>query len=137
MQNRPMHHDSIFPNVNTVGTGMQINTLVEVSAVPQMDVIGKSQARAVLNRSPPIHLEDQAVKNPPQAHSDGRGDPAEQSKQRLFKQIERKKRSGYPPRIPQAIEFSTLRPIDRRRYRLSIRSVHLARSQLATLPGIE
>ena len=87
-----MHHDSALPDLNSLGTGMQVHAFVQVNAMSKLDMVCKPQADPALDRSQAVHVQDEAINDATQAHADDRGDPAKQQEQRLFEDISEERR---------------------------------------------
>lgn len=84
VQDRAVHDTSLIPDSDTVGTGVDVNLLIEVNPASQPDEAGKPQPHPVLNCCGAVHPKDQAIQDPTQPKPDHRGDPADQSHHELL-----------------------------------------------------
>jgi hypothetical protein len=68
---------------------MDINALIQVTAMSQPDIAGKAQADIPLDRSLPLHGQDQAVEDRSHPNTGHRRYPARQRHDGLFEPISR------------------------------------------------
>lgn len=87
MEDGAVHHDGVGSDFNPAGTGVQVSALIQVSTVPEADVIGEAQTDAIFDGRPAVHAQDEAVKEATQANADDGRNPAEEEIYGLFKDI--------------------------------------------------
>lgn len=87
MEDGAVHHDGVGSDFNPAGTGVQVSALIQVSTVPEADVIGEFQTDAIFDGGPAVHAQDEAVKEAAQANANDGGNPAEEEIYGLFEDI--------------------------------------------------
>src|SRR5512138_563153 len=92
VQHRTMHDDAPRADLDPLRAGMQIDTFIEIRAMPQPDVIRKPQADAALDRRRAVHAQDQAIEDPAQSYPDDGRYPAKQEHNRLFEHVAKQRR---------------------------------------------
>jgi hypothetical protein len=85
MDNGSMHNKRVRTNFDPLRTGMQINTLIQVNASTEFDIIAHTQAHPILDRCQAIHTQNQSVEDSAYADTNNRGYPAKKCKEHLFK----------------------------------------------------
>src|SRR6266508_6956271 len=87
MQNSSMHNDGSRSNLDSLWTGMQIDTFIQINALTKLDMVRKPQADMAFNCRQTIHVEDETIKQPSQPNSNNGRDPCTQKVQKLFENI--------------------------------------------------
>jgi len=87
MQDRTVHHEATFSDVDSPGAGVEINRFIQVNTAAQSDETGKTETDSRLDSSDAVHLQDEPVGHCADGDADDCWDPPEQGADELFEYV--------------------------------------------------
>jgi len=82
-----MHDEGAVADLDSVWTGVQVDTLVQIDVSSQPDMVCEPQAYTAFDGRRALHVQDQAIENPSNSDPHHRGNPADECIQALFQDV--------------------------------------------------